>query len=90
MRNFVTVAAFAAGANAIVGRDNSCCFQLKSTGGASGSVGQLDDGQNRIYGDLDQAQFCIDANGAITDANGRGCIITGKQGQILNLPLSSG
>lgn len=79
MRNFVTVAAFAAGANALVGRGNSCCFHLKASGGASGSIGQLDDGQNRIYGDLEEAQFCIDSNGAITDANGRGCIVTGKQ-----------
>ncbi|KAI9037017.1 uncharacterized protein KD926_001115, partial [Aspergillus affinis] len=81
MRNFVTAAAFAAGANALVGRGNSCCFHLKSSGGASGSIGQLDDGQNRVYGNLEEAQFCIDSNGAITDANGRGCIVTGPTTQ---------
>ncbi|THC98130.1 hypothetical protein EYZ11_002418 [Aspergillus tanneri] len=79
MKNFVTAAAFAASANALVGRGNSCCFHLKASGGATGSVGQLDDGQNRIYGGLSEAQFCISSNGAITDANGRGCIVTGKR-----------
>lgn len=79
MKNFVTVAAFAAGANALVGRSSSCCFHLTASGGASGTLGQLSDGQNRI-GDnsLSAAQYCIDSNGAITDANGRGCILTGE------------
>ncbi|GES62407.1 GPI anchored cell wall protein [Aspergillus terreus] len=76
MRNFATVAAFAAGANALVSRGGNCCFHLKATGGASGTIGQLDDGQNRVYGGLSEAQFCIDSNGAITDENGRGCIVT--------------
>ncbi|EYE92238.1 putative GPI anchored cell wall protein [Aspergillus ruber CBS 135680] len=77
MKNFVTVAAFAAGANALVGRSNSCCFSLNASGGASGTLGQLSDGQNRIGDDsLSPAQYCIDSNGAITDGNGRGCILT--------------
>ncbi|CAG8050252.1 unnamed protein product [Penicillium salamii] len=77
MKNFITLAAFAAGANALVGRSDSCCFHLTSSGGASGEIGQLSDGQNRV-GDnsLPPAQFCIDSKGAITDAHGRGCILT--------------
>ena len=79
MKNFATVAAFAAGANALIGRSNSCCFHLTASGGASGTVGQLDDGQNRIHGGLGEAEFCIDSNSALTDGNGRGCIITGTE-----------
>ncbi|OQD70565.1 hypothetical protein PENDEC_c022G04849 [Penicillium decumbens] len=77
MKTFVTVAAFAAGTNALVGRGDSCCFHLTSSGGASGSLGQLSDGQNRI-GDnsLSPAQYCINSSGGITDSNGRGCILT--------------
>ncbi|KAE8149276.1 ubiquitin 3 binding protein But2 C-terminal domain-containing protein [Aspergillus avenaceus] len=82
MKNFATVAAFAAGANALVGRSNSCCFHINASGGASGTVGQLDDGQNRIYGGLSPVEFCIDSNGGITDASGRGCIITGPTTQL--------
>ncbi|KAL4893841.1 ubiquitin 3 binding protein But2 C-terminal domain-containing protein [Aspergillus ambiguus] len=81
MRNFATVAAFAAGANALVSRGGNCCFHLKATGGASGTIGQLDDGQNRVYGGLSEAQFCIDSNGAIVDSNGRGCVVTGETTQ---------
>ena len=77
MKNFVTVAAFAAGANALVGRGTSCCFHINVSGGAQGDLGQLGDGQNRV-GDnsLQPAQYCIDSNGGITDASGRGCILT--------------
>ncbi|KXG50308.1 uncharacterized protein PGRI_062750 [Penicillium griseofulvum] len=77
MKNFITIAAFAAGTNALVSRSDSCCFHLTSSGGASGKLGQLSDGQNRI-GDnsLSPAQYCIDSKGAITDSKGRGCILT--------------
>lgn len=79
MRNFITLAAFAAGSNALVSRTDSCCFSLTSSGGASGKLGQLGDGQNRIGDDgLQPAQYCIDSNGAITDGKGRGCILTRK------------
>ncbi|PIG90344.1 GPI anchored cell wall protein [Aspergillus arachidicola] len=81
MKNFATVAALAAGANAFVGRSNNCCFHLTASGGDSGTVGQLDDGQNRIHGGLQEAEFCIDSKGALTDGNGRGCIITGPTTQ---------
>lgn len=73
----MTLVASAAGAHALVTRGDTCCFSLTASGEASGTVGQLSDGQNRI-GDnsLSPAQFCIDSNGAITDGNGRGCILT--------------
>ena len=79
MRKFIALAAFSAGSNALVSRTDSCCFHLTSSGGASGQLGQLGDGQNRI-GDnsLQPAQYCIDANGSITDSKGRGCILTRK------------
>lgn len=78
MKSFFGIAAFAAGTRALVTRGGSCCFHLTASGGSSGSVGQLSDGQNRI-GDnsLSPAQFCIDS-GSITDGNGRGCILTRK------------
>jgi hypothetical protein len=79
MKGFMTLVASAAGVHALVNRGDSCCFHLTASGGASGPVGQLSDGQNRI-GDnsLSPAEFCIDSNGAITDGNGRGCILTRK------------
>ncbi|KAL4770378.1 ubiquitin 3 binding protein But2 C-terminal domain-containing protein [Aspergillus nidulans var. acristatus] len=79
MRNFAAFAAFAASAQALVSRDNSCCFHLTASGGASGPVGQLGDGQNRVGGDsgsLPEGQFCINTDGSITDGSGRGCILT--------------
>lgn len=77
MKSFMTLLASATAANALVSRDGSCCFHLDASGGASGSLGQLSDGQNRIGDDsLKPAQYCIDSNGAITDGNGRGCILT--------------
>ncbi|PYI03741.1 hypothetical protein BO78DRAFT_409650 [Aspergillus sclerotiicarbonarius CBS 121057] len=81
MKNYATLAAFAAGANALVGRSDSCCFHLTASGGASGTVGQLGDGQNRIGGGLPETQFCIDSNGGITDSSGRGCVVTSSTTQ---------
>ena len=75
MKSFLTLASFAAGTHALVGRGTtSCCFHLSSP---FGPVGQLSDGQNRI-GDntLSAAQFCISSSGSITDSSGRGCILT--------------
>jgi len=77
MKNVVAVAAFAAGAKALVGRSNTCCFGLTASGGVSGTVGQIGDGQIRVLGGLPPSQFCIDSSGAITDSNGRGCILAG-------------
>lgn len=76
MRTFTAVAALAAGASAIAIRGESCCFSLTASGGTSGTVGQLDDGQNRIGGGLPPATFCITPGGTITDGSGRGCILT--------------
>lgn len=59
----------------VLPRDDSCSFQVTASGGKSGTVGQLDDGQNRIGGGLAPATYHI-SNGGITDANGRGCILT--------------
>ena len=61
----ITAAALVAGVQALVGRGSSCCFQLKSTDGAT--VGQLSDGQNRLYGNLAAAEYCISSTGGITD-----------------------
>ena len=70
------VAAFAAGANALVGRDNVCCFHLTASGGIPGTLGQLDDGQIRILGPLGPSEFCINSKGGIVDHNGYGCVLT--------------
>lgn len=75
MYAFVTALALTAGANALITRTAPCCFHLDASGAVTGSVGQLSDGQNRVGGGLTPAQYCI-ADGGITDANGRGCILT--------------
>lgn len=63
-------------ANALVARDYSQqCVQLKASGGASGILGQLDDGQNRIGGGHPTGCYCL-SSGGFTDSNGRGCILT--------------
>ncbi|EKD17933.1 uncharacterized protein L3040_004473 [Drepanopeziza brunnea f. sp. 'multigermtubi'] len=74
MKSFISLA-LVAGTNAIVTRWAPCCFHLSASGAITGTVGQLDDGQNRVNGGLSSAEFCI-ADGAIKDTNGRGCIIT--------------
>ncbi|KAJ5759132.1 hypothetical protein N7520_006288 [Penicillium odoratum] len=77
MKSFIAIAAFAAGTNALVGRSDSCCFHLTASGGVSGTLGQLSDGQVRVGDDsLSAATFCINSSGAITDSAGRGCILT--------------
>ncbi|KAF2137171.1 uncharacterized protein K452DRAFT_312603 [Aplosporella prunicola CBS 121167] len=62
-------------ASAAVIRRDQCCFQLNASGGTSGTLGQLSDGQNRVGGNHSPATYCLN-NGAITDKNGRGCILT--------------
>lgn len=76
MKTLSTFAALAIGANALALRGDSFCFQLTASGGASGTVGQLSDGQNRIGGGLPPAIYCISPDGTITDSSGRGCILT--------------
>ncbi|KAI9674846.1 MAG: hypothetical protein M1829_003586 [Trizodia sp. TS-e1964] len=60
------------GAQALVARDASCAFQLTTTSGIP--LGQLDDGQVRT--NLPPATFYLSSTGGITDAQGRGCILT--------------
>ncbi|GAB7355894.1 hypothetical protein MBLNU459_g6542t1 [Dothideomycetes sp. NU459] len=79
MKAVYTSLGFALGASAaLISRDH-CCFSLTASGGKSGVVGQLGDGQNRIGQMAGLAntspQYCIN-NGAITDGSGRGCILT--------------
>jgi hypothetical protein len=66
---------FGLGANALVAREAAQCVQLQASGGASGVLGQLDDGQNRVGGGHPTGCYCL-SNGGFTDSNGRGCILT--------------
>jgi hypothetical protein len=72
---FVTALALAVGISAFTTRTAPYSFHLDVSGAVTGSVGQLSDGQNRVGGRLFPAQYCI-ADRGITDANGRGCILT--------------
>lgn len=72
--------AFTLGASAAALKRSQCCFDLTASGGVSGTVGQLTDGQNRIGGGYSPTSFCL-SNGGITDSNGRGCIVTNASGQ---------
>ncbi|TVY15308.1 hypothetical protein LARI1_G006629 [Lachnellula arida] len=60
---------------------SQCTFSITSSGGQSGILGQLSDGQNRIGGSSPQGTYTI-SNGAITDSLGRGCIVTPEVNQI--------
>ncbi|KAH6672360.1 ubiquitin 3 binding protein But2 C-terminal domain-containing protein [Halenospora varia] len=77
MLNTLVTLSLALGASAFAApRSSGCCsFGLTASGGQSGTIGQLDDGQNRIGGNLTAASFCI-SNGGITDEAGRSCILT--------------
>lgn len=68
---------FVYGASALSVPRSSCSFQLTSSGGQSGTLGQLPDGQIRIGGGLPASTFTI-SHGGITDEAGRGCILTRK------------
>lgn len=72
MKSFATLA-MAAGAYA------SCStFSLTASGGESGTIGHLADGQVRIGGGLPQTCYSICANGTVRDSTGYGCYITRK------------
>ncbi|GAB7362933.1 hypothetical protein MBLNU230_g3232t1 [Neophaeotheca triangularis] len=80
MYAFVAASLVASSYAALIPRDD-CCFGLSSSGGVSGMLGQLEDGQNRVVTGGDQlpnpnAQYCINGDGAITDGRGNGCILT--------------
>ncbi|PQE09939.1 GPI anchored cell wall protein [Rutstroemia sp. NJR-2017a BVV2] len=72
---FSTSLVFALGATAATIRRDQCSFTITASGGQSGVVGQLSDGQNRIGGGHPAGTYTI-SNGQITDAAGRGCILT--------------
>lgn len=74
MKYSLATLAFSAGASA-ASIQRSCTFTLTASGGQSGTIGQLSDGQNRVGGGLPQATYSIN-NGQITDSQGRGCILT--------------
>ncbi|RDW82483.1 hypothetical protein BP6252_03595 [Coleophoma cylindrospora] len=71
----LVISSLVLGASALSVPRSSCSFGLTASGGESGTIGQLSDGQNRIGGGLDATTFTI-SNGGITDAAGRGCILT--------------
>ena len=76
MYSYIAAAALAGSVSgSVLPRTDGCCFQLTASGGKSGTIGQLGDGQNRIGGGYAPATYCIQ-NGEITDSNGRGCILT--------------
>jgi hypothetical protein len=78
MNTLTVVLGLVAGTNALIAeRWAPCCFHVSASGAVTGTIGQLNDGQNRQGGGLSPAQYCI-ADGAIKDANGRGCILTRK------------
>lgn len=68
---------FVVGASALNIPRTTCSFELTASGGQSGTIGQLSDGQLRIGGGFPASTFTI-AHGGITDAAGRGCILTRK------------
>ncbi|EPE35797.1 hypothetical protein GLAREA_05135 [Glarea lozoyensis ATCC 20868] len=76
MKYTLATLAFGIGASARVLQRDDCSFTLTASGGLTGNVGQLDDGQNRIGGNppTSQATYSIN-NGQITSA-GKGCILT--------------
>lgn len=67
--------ALIASSDAIITRWAPCCFGISASGAVTGTLGQLDDGQNRVNGPLSPAEYCI-SDSSITDASGRGCILT--------------
>ncbi|KAA8572581.1 hypothetical protein MFRU_003g02300 [Monilinia fructicola] len=72
--------AFAVGASAASVRPNTCSFTLTASGGESGKVGQLSDGQLRILGGHPTATFTI-SNGTTVDSQGRPCYLTSQANQ---------
>lgn len=75
MRYTFVPLAFGLGANALVARSSTQCYQLKASGGAEGILGQLGDGQNRVGDHLPNGCYCL-TDGGFTDSKGRGCILT--------------
>ncbi|KAF2249655.1 hypothetical protein BU26DRAFT_409495, partial [Trematosphaeria pertusa] len=61
------------------GGSDHISFTLQAHGKASGPIGQLDDGQNRVGGGLPMGQYTLkygSKGGEIVDGKNRGCILT--------------
>ncbi|CRG90119.1 hypothetical protein PISL3812_07160 [Talaromyces islandicus] len=82
MKLIVVATAIIATTNALATGNATCCFTLSASGGKSGPVGQIDDGQTRIGNGSQPGQFCIDSSGAIIDGKKRGCFLTPPTSQL--------
>lgn len=76
MKLFFAALVLAARTIAGSGHDG-CSFTLNSSGGIACPAGELPDGQIRLNGSYEISTFYI-SDGAITDSEGKGCLITGK------------
>ncbi|KAK4502328.1 hypothetical protein PRZ48_005753 [Zasmidium cellare] len=75
-RTALIAALVAAVSGSIIPRSSEeCCFQISASGGVTGTLGQIYDGQNRVGGGYAPATYCL-KNGGLFDKNGRGCILT--------------
>ncbi|KAG9229274.1 GPI anchored cell wall protein [Amylocarpus encephaloides] len=81
MKSAFAATAFGLGASAATLPRDMCMFTLTTSGGQSGVLGQLGDGQNRVGGNLPTGSYSIN-NGQITDAMDRGCILTAPTTQL--------
>jgi hypothetical protein len=57
--------------------NDRCEFTVSSDGAFACPAGQLEDGQIRLNGSYDTANFVL-SGGGIVDSRGFGCIVTGK------------
>lgn len=58
MKAFIAATGLVAGASAAVVARDQCCFQLTASGGVSGTLGQLSDGQVRKKSAIYQGTGC--------------------------------
>jgi len=68
----------------VVRRQEPVCFCTEVRGANQGPINQIDDGQLNLdtnYHGLGRVELCLHNNGILTDANGKGCIITSPQFQ---------
>ncbi|QKX53660.1 uncharacterized protein TRUGW13939_00739 [Talaromyces rugulosus] len=82
MKLIAVATAIIATANSLATGNETCCFTLTASGGQSGPVGQIDDGQTRIGNGTQPGQFCVNSSGAIVDGKGRGCFLTPPTSQL--------
>jgi hypothetical protein len=76
MKYSLAALAFGLGASARVLRRDDCSFTLSTSGGVTGDVGQLEDGQNRVGGNLPTSQATYTINNGQISSAGKGCILT--------------